>query len=194
MNDYVDVVQGQGGGGSSWEMILVQGFLVTLLVLISVAWACCCKKYVNTHALIKKKIKFSSYIENTQKGSVAKSYMWLTASSYMVKYLRSSSYAVYYEALPHIRLCNSSHLNFIIYEFSFLSVHAVKYLLHIFNGLRIFNPDCNAFYEKHCTILCNLIYMQLNNNEKRLILDFLFLPILCVKSSNSERIDLWFEE
>jgi hypothetical protein len=43
----VDVVQGQGGGGSSWEMILVQGFLVTLLVLISVAWACCCKKYVH---------------------------------------------------------------------------------------------------------------------------------------------------
>jgi hypothetical protein len=76
-------------------------------------------------------------------------------------------------------------------SYSFLSVHAVKHVLHIFNGLTIsFCPDCNAFDEKHCTILCNLIYMQLNNNEKRLILDFLFLPILCVKSSNSERIDL----
>jgi hypothetical protein len=63
----VDVVQGQGGGGSSWEMILVQGFLVTLLVLISVAWACCCKKYVHTHTLIKKIIKFSLiYRENSE--------------------------------------------------------------------------------------------------------------------------------
>jgi hypothetical protein len=41
-----------------------------------------------------KKIRFSSYIKKKiQKGSVAKSYMTITASSYMVKY---------YETLPHI--------------------------------------------------------------------------------------------
>jgi hypothetical protein len=60
------VVQGQGGGGSSWEMILVQGFLVTLLVLISVAWACCCKKYVRTHTDKKDNQIFLIYRENSE--------------------------------------------------------------------------------------------------------------------------------
>jgi hypothetical protein len=71
----VYVVQGQGGGGSSWEMILVQGFLVTLLVLISVAWACCCKKYVHTHTDKKDNQIFLHIYQEIQKGSVAKSYI-----------------------------------------------------------------------------------------------------------------------
>ncbi len=44
--------------------------------------------------LIKKKIEFSSYIhyKEIQNGAVAKSYIDLTASPYMVKYLRISIY------------------------------------------------------------------------------------------------------
>ncbi len=42
--------------------------------------------------LIKKKIKFSSYIRKFRRDWL-QSCIWLTASSYMVKYLRISSYA-----------------------------------------------------------------------------------------------------
>jgi hypothetical protein len=52
-------------------MILVQGFLVTLLVLISVAWACCCKKYVHTHTDKKDNQIFPPIYQEVQKGSVA---------------------------------------------------------------------------------------------------------------------------
>jgi hypothetical protein len=47
-------------------MILVQGFLVTLLVLISVAWACCCKKYVHTYTDKKENQIFLLYRENSE--------------------------------------------------------------------------------------------------------------------------------
>ncbi len=43
-------------------------------------------------ALIKKEIKFSSFIRNSEElGATLQSHIWLAASSYMVKYLRISS-------------------------------------------------------------------------------------------------------
>ncbi len=47
--------------------------------------------YYWSHALIKNKIKFSSYLRKFR-GIGCKVYIWLTASSYMVKYLCISSY------------------------------------------------------------------------------------------------------
>ena len=44
-----------------------------------------------TSTLIKKKIKFSSHIRKFRREQL-QSYIWLTASSYMVKYLRISPY------------------------------------------------------------------------------------------------------
>ncbi len=45
------------------------------------------------HALTKKKIKLSSYIRKFRV-EMLQSYIWLTASSYMRKYLRISSYII----------------------------------------------------------------------------------------------------
>ncbi len=47
--------------------------------------------FENNPTLIKKKIKFSSYIRKFRMEQL-QSHIWLTASSYMVKYLRISSY------------------------------------------------------------------------------------------------------
>ncbi len=59
------------------------------------------------------------------------SHIWLTASSYMGKSLRISSY-IRKPFLIHIWLCNCSTLNFLIYEenliFFFISVSSIKYL------------------------------------------------------------------
>ncbi len=62
-------------------------------------------------ALIKKKIKFSSYIGKFR--AVAKSYMRMGFLIYeeMRKY-----FPIYEEAVGHIWLCNNSPLNFPIYE------------------------------------------------------------------------------
>jgi hypothetical protein len=47
-------------------------------------------KWAESGSLIKKKIKFSSYIRKFRMEQL-QSHMWLTASSYMGKYLRISS-------------------------------------------------------------------------------------------------------
>ncbi len=57
--------------------------------------------------LIKKKIQFSSYTRKFRWDRL-RSHIWLTASLYMVKYLR-----IFSLALPHLRLCNWSYLNFL---------------------------------------------------------------------------------
>ncbi len=80
--------------------------------------------YPNHHTLIKKKIKFSSYIRKFRMEQL-QSHIWLTASSYMGKYLRVSSYIR--KALPHILLCNcSTEFPYTVYEenliFFFISV------------------------------------------------------------------------
>ncbi len=61
----------------------------------------------------KRKFNFLFIYKEIQTGAVAKSYM--TNGLLMTKYLRISSYT-YEEALPHIWLCNRSHLNFLTYE------------------------------------------------------------------------------
>ena len=73
-------------------------------------------------SLIKKKIKFSSYIRKFRMEQL-QSHIWLTASSYIGKYLLISSYI----GKPFIIYdCNCSTLNFLIYEenliFFFISV------------------------------------------------------------------------
>jgi hypothetical protein len=57
----------------------------------------------------KKKIKFSSYIRKIKMEQL-QCHIWLTASSYMGKYLRIFSYSIYryQDALPHIWLSNCS--------------------------------------------------------------------------------------
>ncbi len=63
-------------------------------------------------ALIKKKIKFSLYIRKFRVKQL-QSHIWLTASSYMGKYLLISSYNRKPFPIWH---CNCSTLNFLIYE------------------------------------------------------------------------------
>ncbi len=99
--------------------------------MISLRHKCCFRKMVimRNCTLIKKKIKFSSYIrifrvEQLQRHIYT---VWLTASSYMGKYLRISSY-IRKPFLPNIWLCNCSTQNFPIYKenliFFFISVQA----------------------------------------------------------------------
>jgi hypothetical protein len=71
--------------------------------------------------LIKKKIKFSSYIRKFRMEQL-QSHICLTASSSVIQYMGK------YFAFPHIWLCNRSTLNFLISSmrkiwFSFLSVY-----------------------------------------------------------------------
>ncbi len=70
------------------------------------------------YILIKKKIKFSSYIRKFRRDRW-QSNIWLTASWYMVKYLRISSY-IRKPFLIYVWLCNWSHLNFLIDEENFV--------------------------------------------------------------------------
>ena len=35
---------GSGSGNTTWELVVVQGVILTVLVLISVMWAVCCRK------------------------------------------------------------------------------------------------------------------------------------------------------
>ncbi len=72
--------------------------------------------------LIKKKIKFSSYIKKIQSGAVAKSYM---RKGFLIYKEMRKYFPIYEEAFSHIQvwLCNCSILNFLIW-FSFLSVYA----------------------------------------------------------------------
>ncbi len=68
----------------------------------------------------KKKIKFSSYIRIFGMKQL-QSLIWLTASSYMGKYLRISSYIRKpFLIYTCIWLCNCSTLNFLINEENFL--------------------------------------------------------------------------
>jgi hypothetical protein len=62
----------------------------------------------------KKKIKFSSYIRKFSRDRV-QNHVWLTASSFMVKYLHISSYI----RKPFL-IFDRSHLNLLIYEENFL--------------------------------------------------------------------------
>jgi hypothetical protein len=58
----------------------------------SIHTACPWSRYPSArYTLIKKKIKFSSYIRKLNRDRL-QSHKWLTASSYIVKYLRISSY------------------------------------------------------------------------------------------------------
>ncbi len=65
-----------------------------------------------------------------QNGPVAKSYM---TNGLLIYGGIFTHFLIHQEALPHIRLCNSSTLNFLIYEerkiqFSFLSVYTAKFI------------------------------------------------------------------
>ncbi len=68
--------------------------------------------------LIKKKIKFSSYIRKSRVEQL-QSHIWLTASSYMGKYFPISSY-IKKPLLIYVWLCNCSTLNFPINEENFI--------------------------------------------------------------------------
>jgi hypothetical protein len=68
------------------------------------------------HALIKKKNKFSSYIGKFWVEQL-QSHIWLTASSYMTKYLRISSYI---------------RKPFLIYDFATASLWIPLYMRNIF--------------------------------------------------------------
>ncbi len=74
--------------------------------------------------LIKKKILFSSYVWKFRMEQL-QSHIWLTATSYMVKYLRISSY-IRKLFLIYAKFCNCSILNSLYMRkifFSFLSVY-----------------------------------------------------------------------
>ncbi len=78
----------------------------------------------NKPTLIKKKIKFYSYIRKFIRERL-QSHIWLSASSKMTKYLRISSYTVL-ESHSSFMTCNHSRLNFPyiwdIFKFFFISV------------------------------------------------------------------------
>ncbi len=92
----LDLADGRGGGGGAKSyddekrLALYKSF-ITLWSLYT---------FRRSHQLLhiqsqtcRPAFKFSSLYKEILKGSVAKSYtLWLTASSYMVKYLRISSY------------------------------------------------------------------------------------------------------
>ncbi len=85
--------------------------------------------------LMKKKIKFSSYIKKFRVEHL-KSHIWQTASSYMGKYLRISSY-IRKPFLIYVWLCNCSTQNFLImfmrkiwFSF-FISVHTKELVLAV---------------------------------------------------------------
>ncbi len=84
------------GGFSLW--FITSPCYSTFVYLIKVKW---------THyTLIKKKIKFSSYIMKFKMEQL-KSHIWLTTSAYIVKSLRISSYMrrpflIYDSEFPHI--------------------------------------------------------------------------------------------
>jgi hypothetical protein len=91
-----------------------------------------CEYNIFLPTLIKNKIKFSSFIRNFRMERL-QSHIQLTASLYLVKYLRISSYIK--EALPLICLCNRSHLNSHINEENFLFFFISAYI-HRFLGIR----------------------------------------------------------
>jgi hypothetical protein len=64
----------------------------------------------------KEKKIFLVYTE-IQKKSVAKPYM---TNGLLIYGSLFSHFLIYSEALPHLRLCNPSHLNFRLYEENFL--------------------------------------------------------------------------
>ncbi len=77
------------------------------------------KKYT-VHTLIKKKIKFSSYIRKLGMEQL-QSHIWLTASSYMGKYLRISScirkpFLIYDFATAHLWISLYTRKIFFFYQ------------------------------------------------------------------------------
>ncbi len=85
-----------------------------ILLFLSLCLSSLCAEPAYTD---KKEVKFSSYMRKFRMEQL-QSHIWLTASSYMVKYLCISSYI--WKALPHIWLWNCSILNFCIYEENFI--------------------------------------------------------------------------
>ncbi len=75
--------------------------------------------------LIKKEIKFSSYLRKFRRDRL-QSHIWLTASSYMIKCLRISSYI----RKPFLiyDFATANHLNFLIYEKNFVFFFSVYIL------------------------------------------------------------------
>ncbi len=68
------------------------------------------------HTMIKKNTKFFSYLKKSRRKRL-QSHIWLKASSYLIIYLRISSYIT----KPFlIWLSNRSHLNFLMYEENFI--------------------------------------------------------------------------
>ncbi len=119
-----------------------------------------CSIYVTTYALIKKKIKFSSYIRKFRMGQLQND-IWKTASSYMGKYLRISSYI----RKPFLMwLCNCSTLNFLIYEENFISFLSVsmqvyKHVLKIsfIKIMHDFESPCFYGGWKSCSSSCRIM-------------------------------------
>ncbi len=90
--------------------------------------------------LIKKKIKFSSYIGKFRVEQL-QSHIWLTASSYMGKYFRSSSYI---------------RKPFLIYDFATAPLWISLYMRKIFFFLSVHSPHTvrNGAYPCHCHCVC----------------------------------------
>jgi hypothetical protein len=79
--------------------------------------------------MIEKENKIFLIYKEIQKGTVVKSIILLTASSYMTKYFRISSYIR--EPFLIYDCANGSHLNFLHMRkifFSFLSVHEKRFV------------------------------------------------------------------
>ncbi len=127
---------------------LTIGKLWSYVVLQPSQWATQ-KKKENQIFLIYKKI---------QKGSVAKSHEWLTASSYEGKYLRISSYIVQYSIRKPFLiywLCNRSHLNL---------------FPHIWGKFRFLFYQCRlqirlSAFTAHGAILTSIDFRVWKNNE-----------------------------
>ncbi len=103
-----------------------------------------CKMYFCTSTyttLIKKKIKLSSYIRKFRVEQL-QSHIWLTASSYIGKYLRISSYI---------------RKPFLIYDFAtaplWISLYMRKILFSLYQILFSFFYQCRVRMALKCTVL-----------------------------------------
>ncbi len=107
---------------------------------------------LHCYCIDKKEKKIFPIYKEIQKGAVAKSHM-TNGLLNMTKYLGISS-NMYYEALPHIWLCNRSRLNFLICE-----ENLILFLFSVESaGNRVWEGG-EGVYSTHYTVI-HPIYMQ----------------------------------
>ncbi len=113
------------------QLFLIVGILLTIDIVIMTTWQVFdpffrdtydlrpyvsfnrIKSVVRVNALIKKKIKFSSYIRKFRRERLQRSYM---RKGFLIYEEMSKYLVIFEEAISHIGLCNRSSLDFLINE------------------------------------------------------------------------------